>query len=207
MVVAVTAPEPTGIVVLVSGSGTNLQALIDATADPAYGVRILAVGADRAGISGLHRAAAAGIPTFVCRVEDHPTRADWDAVLAERIADHQPAFVVSAGFMKILGPRVLGEHVVLNTHPALLPAFPGAHAVRDALAAGATVTGCTVHVVDAGVDTGPVLAQTTVEVRPDDTEDALHERIKAVEHPLLVNIVGRAAREGITVTDGKASIP
>ncbi|GAA4726135.1 phosphoribosylglycinamide formyltransferase [Pedococcus ginsenosidimutans] len=207
MVVAVTAPEPTGIVVLVSGSGTNLQALIDATADPAYGVRILAVGADRAGISGLHRAAAAGIPTFVCRVEDHATRAAWDEALAERIADHEPAFVVSAGFMKILGPRVLGQHVVLNTHPALLPAFPGAHAVRDALAAGATVTGCTVHVVDAGVDTGPVLAQATVEVRPDDTEDTLHERIKAVEHPLLVTLVGRAAREGITVTDGKASIP
>ena len=207
MVVAVTAPEPTGIVVLVSGSGTNLQALIDATADPAYGVRILAVGADRAGISGLHRAAAAGIPTFVCRVEDHATRAAWDEALAERIADHEPAFVVSAGFMKILGPRVLGQHVVLNTHPALLPAFPGAHAVRDALAAGATVTGCTVHVVDAGVDTGPVLAQATVEVRPDDTEDTLHERIKAVEHPLLVTLVGRAAREGITVSDGKATIP
>ena len=207
MVVAVTAPEPTGIVVLISGSGTNLQALIDATADPAYGVRILAVGADRAGISGLHRAAAAGIPTFVCRVEDHGTRADWDVALAERIADHEPAFVVSAGFMKILGPCVLGQHVVLNTHPALLPAFPGAHAVRDALAAGATVTGCTVHIVDAGVDTGPVLAQATVEVRPGDTEDALHERIKAVEHPLLVSLVGRAAREGITVTDGKASIP
>lgn len=207
MVVAVTAPEPTGIVVLISGSGTNLQALIDATEDPAYGVRILAVGADRAGISGLHRAAAAGIPTFVCRVEDHPTRADWDTALAERIADHAPAFVVSAGFMKILGPTVLGRYVVLNTHPALLPAFPGAHAVRDALAAGATVTGCTVHVVDAGVDTGPVLAQATVDVRPDDTEDTLHERIKAVEHPLLVSFVGRAAREGITVTDGKASIP
>jgi phosphoribosylglycinamide formyltransferase 1 len=199
--------QPTGIVVLISGSGTNLQALIDATADAAYGVRILAVGSDRAGISGLHRAAAAGIPTFVCRVEDHETRADWDGALAERIADHEPAFVVSAGFMKILGPRVLAEHVVLNTHPALLPAFPGAHAVRDALAAGASVTGCTVHVVDAGVDTGPVLAQSTVEVRPGDTEDSLHERIKAVEHPLLVNIVGRAAREGITVTDGKVSIP
>lgn len=199
--------QPTGIVVLISGSGTNLQALIDATADPAYGVRILAVGADRAGISGLHKAAAAGIPTFVVRVEDHDDRADWDAALAERIADHEPAFVVSAGFMKILGPRVLGDHVVLNTHPALLPAFPGAHAVRDALAAGATVTGCTVHVVDAGVDTGPVIAQSTVEVQPGDTEDTLHERIKAVEHPLLVNIVGRAAREGITVTDGKVSIP
>ncbi|GAA2739767.1 phosphoribosylglycinamide formyltransferase [Pedococcus aerophilus] len=210
IVEAVTADvttQPTGIVVLISGSGTNLQALIDATADAAYGVRILAVGADRAGISGLHKAAAAGIPTFVVRVEDHETRADWDVALAERIADHEPAFVVSAGFMKILGPRVLAEHVVLNTHPALLPAFPGAHAVRDALAAGATVTGCTVHVVDAGVDTGPVIAQSTVEVRPGDTEDTLHERIKAVEHPLLVTIVGRAAREGITVTDGKVSIP
>lgn len=206
-VTAAETTQPTGIVVLISGSGTNLQALIDATQDAAYGVRILAVGADRAGISGLHKAAAAGIPTFVCRVEDHETRADWDAALAERIADHEPAFVVSAGFMKILGQRVLADHLVLNTHPALLPAFPGAHAVRDALAAGATVTGCTVHVVDAGVDTGPVLAQSTVEVRPGDTQDSLHERIKAVEHPLLVNIVGRAAREGITVTDGKVSIP
>ena len=202
-----TATEPTGIVVLVSGSGTNLQALIDATADPAYGVRILAVGADRAGITGLHRAAAAGIPTFVCRVEDHPTRADWDAALAERIADHDPAFVVSAGFMKLLGPAVLGRRTVINTHPALLPAFPGTHAVRDALAAGASETGCTVHVVDDGVDTGPVLAQATVAIEPGDTEETLHERIKAVEHSLLVEIVGRVAREGFTVTHGKASIP
>jgi phosphoribosylglycinamide formyltransferase-1 len=203
----VTAPEPTGIVVLVSGSGTNLQALIDATADPAYGVRILAVGGDRAGIAGLHRAAAAGITVFVCRVEDFDTRADWDAALAERIGHHEPAFVVSAGFMKLLGPEVLGRWTVLNTHPALLPSFPGAHAVRDALAAGAHQPGCTVHVVDAGVDTGPVLAQAVVDVTPDDTEDTLHERIKAVEHPLLVSIVGRVAREGITVSDGKATIP
>jgi phosphoribosylglycinamide formyltransferase-1 len=199
--------EPTGIVVLVSGSGTNLQALIDAAADPAYGVRILAVGGDRAGITGLHRAGAAGIPAFVCRVEDHDSRADWDAALAGRIADHSPAFVVSAGFMKLLGPEVLGRWTVLNTHPALLPSFPGAHAVRDALAAGATETGCTVHVVDAGVDTGPVLAQARVPVVPGDTEETLHERIKAVEHPLLVEIVGRAAREGITVSHGKATIP
>ena len=204
---AAPAPGSAGIVVLVSGSGTNLQALIDAAADPAYGVRILAVGADRAGITGLHRAAAAGIPTFVCRVEDHPTRADWDAALAERIADHEPAFVVSAGFMKLLGPRVLAAQTVLNTHPALLPAYPGAHAVRDALADGATVTGCTVHVVDAGVDTGPVLAQATVDVLPGDTEQSLHERIKSVEHPLLVDVVGRVAREGVTVIEGKASIP
>jgi phosphoribosylglycinamide formyltransferase-1 len=203
----VSTPEPTGIVVLISGTGTNLQALMDAASDPAYGVRILAVGADRAGISGLHRAAAAGIPTFVCRVQDHPTRADWDAALAQRLDDHDPAFVVSAGFMKLLGPQVLSRYVVVNTHPALLPAFPGAHAVRDALDAGVDTTGCTVHVVDAGVDTGPVLAQATVPVLPQDTEEALHERIKAVEHPLLVEVVGRAAREGITVIDGKASIP
>ena len=202
-----TSPAPTGIVVLVSGSGTNLQALIDAAADPAYGARILAVGADRAGITGLHRAGAAGIPTFVCRVEDYPTRNEWDAALAQWIDNHEPAFVVSAGFMKLLGSQVLGRYTVLNTHPALLPAFPGAHAVRDALAAGARTTGCSVHIVDAGVDTGPVLAQASVEVRPGDTEDTLHERIKTVEHPLLVEIVGRAAREGITVTQGKATIP
>jgi phosphoribosylglycinamide formyltransferase-1 len=192
--------EPTGIVVLVSGSGTNLQALIDAAADPAYGLRILAVGADRAGITGLHRAAAAGIPTFVCRVADFATRAEWDAGLASRIGDHAPAFVVSAGFMKLLGPEVLGQWTVINTHPALLPSFPGAHAVRDALAAGATETGCTVHVVDSGVDTGPVIAQARVAVEPDDTEESLHERIKALEHPLLVQVVGEVAR-------GERSLP
>ncbi|MGZ4753240.1 MAG: phosphoribosylglycinamide formyltransferase [Oryzihumus sp.] len=202
-----TSPAPTGIVVLVSGSGTNLQALLDAAADPAYGVRILAVGADRTGIAGLERAQAAGVPTFVCRVQDHSTRGEWDADLAEQIGGHGPAFVVSAGFMKLLGSQVLSRFTVLNTHPALLPAFPGAHAVRDALEAGVATTGCTVHVVDAGVDTGPVLAQVAVDVRPGDTEDTLHERIKAVEHPLLVEIVGRAAREGITVTQGKATIP
>ncbi|WP_270886302.1 phosphoribosylglycinamide formyltransferase [Pedococcus sp. 5OH_020] len=200
-------PEPTGIVVLISGSGTNLQALIDASSDPAYGVRILAVGADRDGIAGLRRADAAGLETFVCRVPDHPTRLAWDAALAARLDAHAPAFVVSAGFMRLLGPEVLSRYVVLNTHPALLPAFPGAHAVRDALAAAAEVTGCTVHLVDAGLDTGPVLAQARVEVVPGDTEETLHARIKAVEHPLLVEVVGRAAREGITVTDGKASIP
>jgi phosphoribosylglycinamide formyltransferase-1 len=200
-------PAPAGIVVLVSGSGTNLQALIDAAADPAYGVRILAVGADRAGITGLHRAAAAGIPTFVCRVEDHPDRSAWDEALTGLVAAHHPDLVVSAGFMKILGPRMLASFTVLNTHPALLPAFPGAHAVRDALAYGAKVTGCTVHVVDAGVDTGPIIAQTALGILEDDTEQSLHERIKTVERHLLVDVVGRAAREGITVTDRKATIP
>ena len=201
------APQTAGIVVLVSGSGTNLQALIDAASDPAYGVRILAVGADRDGIAGLARAERAGIPTFVCRVGDHADRDAWDAALADAISAHDPVLVVSAGFMKLLGPKVLGRHTVVNTHPALLPAFPGAHAVRDALAYGARVTGCTVHVVDAGVDTGPVLAQTPVVIEEDDTEESLHERIKTVERTLLVDVVGRAAREGITVTDRKATIP
>jgi phosphoribosylglycinamide formyltransferase-1 len=210
----VTAPEaatetdaPAGIVVLVSGSGTNLQALIDACADPAYGVRILAVGADREGIAGLTRAERAGIPTFVCRVADHADRAAWDAALADAIDSYEPALVVSAGFMKLLGPEVLGRFTVVNTHPALLPAFPGAHAVRDALAYGAKVTGCTVHVVDSGVDTGPVIAQTAVAVEDGDTEESLHERIKTVERAMLVDVVGRVAREGITVTDRKATIP
>jgi len=201
------APQPAGIVVLVSGSGTNLQALIDAASDPAYGVRILAVGADRDGIAGLARAERAGIPTFVCRVGDHADRDAWDAALADAISAHDPVLVVSAGFMKLLGPQVLGRHTVVNTHPALLPAFPGAHAVRDALAYGARVTGCTVHVVDAGVDTGPVLAQTPLAIEEGDTEESLHERIKTVERTLLVDVVGRAAREGITVTDRKATIP
>ena len=204
---AAPAPGSAGIVVLVSGSGTNLQALIDAAANPSYGVRILAVGADRHGIAGLERAEHAGIPTFVCPVGDFADRADWDAALAKEIGAYEPSLVVSAGFMKILGPAVLGRFTVVNTHPALLPAFPGAHAVRDAIAYGAKVTGCTVHVVDAGVDTGPVIAQTAVEVRDDDTEESLHERIKTVERHLLVDVVGRAAREGVTVTDRKATIP
>lgn len=196
-----------GIVVLVSGSGTNLQALIDATADPAYGVGIRAVGADRDGIEGLERAQRAGIPTFVCRLSDHGERSTWDAALAEAIGAHDPVLVVSAGFMRLLGPHVLGRHTVLNTHPALLPAFPGTHAVRDALAYGVKVTGCTLHVVDAGVDTGPIIAQRAVTVEEGDTEATLHERIKTVERDLLVHVVGRAVREGITVSDRKATIP
>ncbi len=166
------------------------------------------MGADRAGIAGLHRAEAAGIPTFVCRVEDYPTRAEWDAALAERIDDHEPAFVVSAGFMKLLGPEVLGRYTVLNTHPALLPAFPGAHAVRDALAAG--VRDHRLHRARRrrrGRHRARSSRRSPWTSAPDDTEDTLHERIKAVEHPLLVEIVGRAAREGITVTEGKATIP
>lgn len=187
--------DPAGIVVLVSGSGTLLQALIDASLDPAYGVRILAVGADRDDIEGLRRAERAGIETFVCRVRDFPDRGAWDEALAAEIASRTPDFVVTAGFMKILGPATLGGRKILNTHPALLPSFPGAHAVRDAMAHGVKVTGTTAHLVDAGVDTGPILAQRAVDVRDDDTEETLHERIKIEERALLVELVGRLGRD------------
>lgn len=194
----VTRDDPTDIVVLVSGSGTLLQALIDATADPAYGVRIAAVGADRPCV-GVERAEAAGIPTFVCRPADFATRAEWDAGLAERLREIGPRLVVSAGFMRILGDRVLAEQTVVNTHPALLPSFPGAHGVRDALAHGVKVTGTTCHVVDSGVDTGPIIAQRVVVVEDDDSQESLHERIKVQEREMLVEVVQRLARDGFTI--------
>lgn len=185
--------------VLVSGGGTNLQALLDAAQDPAYGVRVAAVGADRDGIEALARARRAGIPSFVVRLEDFPSRADWDAALASRVAAYRPVLVVSAGFMKLLGPAFLGAPglTTVNTHPALLPAFPGAHGVRDALRRGVKVTGCTAHLVDGGVDTGPILAQRAVDVRDDDNEQSLHERIKVVEREMLVEVVGRLARDDV----------
>ncbi|WP_223166982.1 phosphoribosylglycinamide formyltransferase [Nonomuraea sp. SYSU D8015] len=188
------------LVVLVSGSGTNLQALLDASADPSYGARVVAVGADRDGIEGLARATRAGIPTFVEKLGDYATRAHWDAAIAAKIASYEPDLVVSAGFMKILGKPTLDAFPVVNTHPALLPSFPGAHGVRDAIAHGVKVTGCTVMLADEGVDTGPIIAQEAVPVLPDDDEATLHERIKTVERRLLVEIVGRMAREGWTVS-------
>ncbi|MFC8827247.1 phosphoribosylglycinamide formyltransferase [Streptomyces sp. NPDC057137] len=199
--------------VLVSGSGTNLQALLDAVeADPqGYGARVVAVGADRDSIAGLERAERAGLPTFVRRVKDHATRDEWDAALTEATAAYEPDLVVSAGFMKIVGKRFLARFGgrFINTHPALLPSFPGAHGVRDALAYGAKVTGCTVHFVDDGVDTGPVIAQGVVEVRDEDHADggtALHERIKDVERRLLVDVVGRLARHGYRIEGRKVTI-
>lgn len=193
------------IVVLVSGSGTLLQALIDAASDPAYGVRIAAVGSDRQ-CSGLERAGRAGIPTFVCQPARFSSRAQWDAALAERLREARPRFVVSAGFMRILGERVLSEQTVINTHPALLPSFPGAHGVRDALAYGVKVTGTTCHLVDAGVDTGPVIDQRVVAVAEDDTEESLHERIKVQERAMLVDVVRRLAHEGFTVEGHRVRI-
>lgn len=180
------------VAVLLSGTGSLCAALLTATDDPGYPAEVVVVGSDRAA-EGLEHARRRGIPTFACAPAEHPDRAAWDRALADALAEHRPDLVVSAGFMKLVGPAVLGAFGgrLINTHPALLPAFPGAHAVRDALAAGATVTGATVHLVDAGLDTGPVIAQREVAVRADDGEDRLHERIKDVERELLVATVAR----------------
>jgi phosphoribosylglycinamide formyltransferase 1 len=196
------------LLVLVSGEGTNLQALIDACADESYGAEVVAVGADRDGIGGLVRAERAGLPTFVHRVKDHQARADWDAALAESCAAYQPDLVVLAGFMKLVGPKFLDRHGgrCVNTHPALLPSFPGMHGVRDALEYGVKVSGCTVLIVDHGVDAGPVVAQRPVPVLDDDDEASLHERIKVTERALLVETVGRMVREGWSVRGRKVRI-
>jgi len=196
-------PGPARLVVLVSGSGTNLQALLDASAEPAFGAEVVAVGADRTGIEGLARAERAAIPTFVHRVADFETRRDWDVALTRSVAAYGPDLVVSAGFMKLAGEDFLdafpGRYV--NTHPALLPSFPGMHGARDALRHGVRITGATLFVVDAGIDTGPIVAQTAVPVLDDDTEATLHERIKTVERAMLVHSVGAMVRDGYCLDD------
>ena len=192
---------PVRLVVLVSGAGTNLQALLDACRDPGYGATIVAVGADRDGIKALDRAKGHDIPTFTRKLPDFPTRDSWDQALATATQRHKPDLVVCAGFMKLLGKSFLAAFGgrCINTHPALLPSFPGMHGVRDALEYGVKVTGCTVFIVDEGVDDGPIIAQAAVPVAPADDEHALHERIKVAERALLVDTVGRMAREGWSV--------
>ncbi len=206
-----TATRPTRLAVLISGGGSNLRALLDAiTADAGFGGEVVVVGADRADATGLDHAQAAGIPVVVeelARGADAASRGAWEHRLAEGVAAHDPDVVVLAGFMRILSGRFLDRWPdrVVNTHPSLLPAFRGAHAVRAAIEHGVKVTGCTVHLVDEEVDHGPILAQEAVPVLPGDTEVALHERIKAVEHRLLpacvralchdrVRLVGRHAQ-------------
>ena len=199
---------PARLVVLVSGSGTNLQALLDATGDPAYGARVVAVGADRDDIEGLRRAERFGVETFVHRVRDFPSRADWDVALAATVASYAPDLVVLAGFMKLVSKEFLDRFPgrVVNTHPALCPSFPGTTAPADALAHGVKVTGATLFVVDEGVDTGPIIAQTAVPVEEGDDVASLHDRIKLAERTMLVETVGRIAREGFTITDRKVRI-
>ncbi|HEX2819505.1 MAG TPA: phosphoribosylglycinamide formyltransferase [Streptosporangiaceae bacterium] len=196
------------MVVLVSGEGTNLQALIDACRDQDYGAQVVAVGADRDGISALARAERAGIPSFTVRLADYPGREEWDTALARACAAYAPDLIVLAGFMKLVGKPFLdafGGRCV-NTHPALLPSFPGTHGVRDALAHGVKVTGCTVLLVDDGVDAGPIVAQASVPVADDDDEVTLHERIKVAERALLVSTVGRMVRDGWSVHGRKVRI-
>ncbi len=184
--------QPARLVVLASGAGTTAQAILDAAADPAYGARVVALGTDRPGAGALRRAEAAGVGTFCL-----PVGADrdvWDAALLAAVTDLHPDLVVCAGFMRLLAPAFVQRFRCVNTHPALLPAFPGAHAVRDALAYGVKVSGVTVHLVDEGVDTGPVLAQAAVPVLPGDTQASLQARIQDVERPLFVDTVGQLAR-------------
>ena len=184
-----------------SGAGTNLQALLDACADPAYGARVVAVGADREGIEGLARADRAGVPTFVRRVPQYSSRDLWDRSMTDTVAGFEPDLVVLAGFMKLVGEEFLARFPgqVVNTHPALSPSFPGMHGPAEALEYGVKVTGCTLFVVDGGVDTGPIVAQEVVPVEDDDTVESLHERIKQAERRMLVDAVGRIAREGMRV--------
>ncbi|HEY3007131.1 MAG TPA: phosphoribosylglycinamide formyltransferase [Micromonosporaceae bacterium] len=200
---------PARLVVLISGAGTNLAALLDACADPAYGAEVVAVGSDRPGAAGLDRAARAGVPAFVDEVRSYPDRDAWDRALTAHVAEHKPDLVISTGFLKLVGADFLaafGDRY-LNTHNALLPAFPGIHGPRDALAYGVKIAGATLFFVDAGVDTGPIVAQVAVAVHDDDTEDSLTERIKVAERRQLVEQVGRLVREGWTITGRKVTIP
>lgn len=197
---------PARVVVLASGTGSLLRSLLD-TATGSYPARIVAVGTDRA-CPAIDIAAEAQVPSYTVRLGDHPDREGWDAAMTAAAAAHQPDLVVSAGFMKILGPQFLSRFAgrVINTHPALLPSFPGARAVPDALAHGVKVTGCTVHLVDAGMDTGPILAQHAVPVLSDDDEGSLHERIKVIERSLLVDVLAAVATKGLTWNGRRASI-
>jgi phosphoribosylglycinamide formyltransferase-1 len=197
------------LVVLVSGGGSTLQALLDAGADASFGARVVAVGADRTGIEALARAERAGVATFTCRTSQYAGRDDWDAALADAVGGYEPDLVISAGFMKLVGKRFLSRFGgrFVNTHPALLPSFPGMHGARDALQHGVKITGCTLFAVDDGVDTGPIIAQRAVAVLDDDDEATLHERIKVAEREMLVDNVGRMAREGWTIKGRKVTIP
>lgn len=198
---------PQQVVLLASGAGTLVQSVLDSAASPDCPYRVTALVSDRH-CEAVARATAAGLSTAVVRPGDHADRASWDRELASVVSGLAPDWVVSAGFMRILGQAFLSEFPgrVLNTHPALLPAFPGAHAVRDALAYGVSVTGCTIHLVDAGVDTGPVIDQRAVPVRPDDTEATLHERIKVVEREMLADVLSAAARGQLHIEGRKVYI-
>ncbi len=190
--------------ILASGSGTLTQALLDAFADEGAGVRIVAVCSDVASAGVLDRALSAGVEARVVSPADHASREAWNLALADAVSSYDPDWVVSAGFMRILGAAFIDrfQDRIINTHPALLPSFPGAHGVRDAMAHGVKVTGTTFHFVDPGVDTGPIIAQFPVAVRDEDDEDSLHERIRAVERTRLVELLAHLA-DGTLAIDGR----
>lgn len=197
------------LVVLISGGGSNLEALLAAARDPAFGAKVVAVGADRPSAGGLRIAAAAGVPTFVRRVSDHPDRDAWDAALTSAVDEYRPDLVVSAGFLKLVGSRFLaafGDRYI-NTHNSLLPAFAGINGPADALAYGVKIAGATLFFVDDGVDSGPIIAQVAVPVLPQDTVSELTERIKVAERAQLVEWVGKLVRRGWTINDRKVVIP
>jgi formyltetrahydrofolate-dependent phosphoribosylglycinamide formyltransferase len=190
------------IVVLASGSGSTLQAILD---DPMLRPLVVAVGSDKRDARALERASTAGVATALVALDDHPDRSEWNRALEKAIADHEPDLVVLAGFMRILDAQFVARFRIVNTHPALLPAFPGAHAIRDALAAGATTTGVTVHWVDAGVDTGPIITQQAVPVLAGDDEDSLRARIQAAEKPLYVNAIRQLVRPASPISQEQVS--
>lgn len=196
------------LIVLASGEGTLLAHLIEACGSDPGAPQIVAVGSDRPDAKALSRAGEAGIDTFVCRMSDYADRDAWDAALTEACAAFSPDLVVSAGFMKLLGPVFLGRFggMCINSHPALLPAFPGMHGVRDALAYGVKVTGCTVFLVDEGLDSGPVIAQQAVPVHTSDDEESLTERIKSAERVLLAKTVRDMLSQGWSVNGRAVSI-
>ena len=178
------------LVVLISGGGSNLRALLDASDDAEFPARVVAIGADR-DADGLAHAEEFGIPSFVVPYGAFDSREAWGDELLDQVRQWEADLVILSGFMRLLPPRVVAtlSPALINTHPAYLPEFPGAHAVRDALAAGVTETGASVIVVDNGVDSGPILAQRRIPVLPGDTEARLHDRIKLVERQLLVDVV------------------
>jgi phosphoribosylglycinamide formyltransferase-1 len=206
--VAVRPTTPARLVVLVSGAGTLLQALLNAAAGD-YPARVVAVGSDLVNAAALERSTAAGVSNFVVPVGDFPNRAEWDLALTAAVAAYEPDLVVLAGFMRLVGPEFLArfDGRAINSHPALLPAFPGAQAVAAALAHGVRVTGTSLIFIDAGVDAGPIIAQVAVPVLDGDDEAALHERIKQAERSMLVEQVARLVRNGWTIEDRKVSVP
>jgi len=190
------------VVVLISGGGSNLLSLLEASEDALFPARVVAVGSDRVA-DGLEHAERFGVPTFSVSFTNFPDRDSWGDAVLEQIEEWNPDLVILSGFMRLLPSRVVAalSPRLINTHPAYLPEFPGAHAVADALSAGATQTGASIIIVDEGVDTGPIVAQERVPIHPDDSEHTLHDRIKIVERRLLVQTVLDIANQRIILEE------